>query len=165
MMVRTPGPDAGADGDPLTRGAAETGFGLAQLLTALCVAGVLLAVLVPPLRSVMDSLSLERSADVAQVQLQRTRLLAVAHRDVLRLRLGPDHTLVVFDSRDRVLTVTPLAGDGFVRLDSAELRPVTLRYNSRGHASPGSLYLYRGDRGVRLVSNFLGRVRRERIGG
>lgn len=141
----------------------NAGFGLIDLLLALLVVGLLIGLAFPPVRDAMDRMSLKRSADVAQVQMQRTRLLAVARRETLRLRLSADHELVVLDSRDSVLAVTPLAGDGFVRLDSAQLRPATLRYNARGQAAPGSLYLYRGDRGIRLVSNFVGRVRRVRI--
>lgn len=142
---------------------ARHGFTLLSLLVVVVVIGGLLMVAVPNFRGAVDSISLKRSADVAQVKMQRTRLLAVARRETLRLRLSADHELVVLDSRDSVLAVTPLAGDGFVRLDSAQLRPATLRYNARGQAAPGSLYLYRGDRGIRLVSNFVGRVRRVRI--
>jgi hypothetical protein len=57
--------------------------------------------------------------------------------------------------------VSSVGRSGDVALDSIRLRPATLRFNARGQAAPGSVYLYRRDRGVRLVSNFLGRIRQE----
>lgn len=142
----------------------SVGSTLVHLLVVLALAGILLAAAAPAVRATLDRLSLDRSADVAEAFMQRARLHAVVRREVLRLRLGPDQVLILFDSEDGPLFIAPLAGDAFVRLDSARLRPATLRYNARGQAAPGSLYLYKGRRGVRLVSNFLGRVRRERFG-
>jgi hypothetical protein len=81
----------------------------------------------------------------------------------VRVRILADRSLGLLDPRDTVLARIRIAGDGLLALDSVRLRPSTLRFNPRGQAAPGSLYLYRGRRGVRLVSNFLGRVRREEL--
>ncbi|MFW6193741.1 MAG: hypothetical protein ACOC83_09675, partial [Gemmatimonadota bacterium] len=66
------------------------------------------------------------------------------------------------DTDGELVGTTPLVAGTF-DLDSARLRPSVLRFNARGQASPGSLYLYRKRRGVRVVSNFIGRVRVERF--
>lgn len=106
---------------------------------------------------------LGRAASVARSELGRARALAIARREVVRLRVSARGELVVRDAADRRLRSTPFRGDPF-RLDSLRLRPSTLRYNARGQGSPGSLYLYRRGRGVRIVSNFIGRLRVERFG-
>lgn len=79
----------------------------------------------------------------------------------MRVRLDPGGSLVALDARGRIVAATPLRDAGLLGVDSVRLRPATLRFNARGQAGPGSLYLYRGGRGVRLVVNFIGRVRRE----
>lgn len=138
---------------------ADGGLTLPEL--ALCVAllGVLLAVALPTF-GWLDRFALDRAARLAGAHLTRARMSAVARRETLRVRVAPDGLLVLFDAGGRRLAATPLAGEGPFRPDSVRLRPTTLRYNPRGQASAGSLYLYKGSRGVRLVSNFVGRVRR-----
>lgn len=144
-------------------GNANGGFTLPGLLVALGLVAIGTAVAVPAGARAIDAFSLQRSADLARGHLARARLLAVARREAVRVRAGPDGTLLLLDGEDGVLAATPVQGDGLLRLDSVRIRPATLRFNARGQAAPGSIYLYRGKRGVRLVSNFLGRVRRETL--
>jgi hypothetical protein len=56
-----------------------------------------------------------------------------------------------------------LAGPDALPVDSLRVRPATLRFNARGQAAPGSVYLYRGRRSIRIVCNFLGRLRIEAV--
>lgn len=115
------------------------------------------------LRRYRDAVALDRAAEAARARLAEARMLAVARRGVVELRVTGSGALELRDPDEAVVGVTPLV-DGDFDLDSARLRPSVLRYNARGQASPGSLYLYRSRRGVRLVSNFIGRVRVERFG-
>ncbi|MFQ5689646.1 MAG: prepilin-type N-terminal cleavage/methylation domain-containing protein [Gemmatimonadota bacterium] len=138
------------------------GHSLVELLLALVILAILAASL-SPARAWLDEVSLARSARLGRAHLDRARMAAVARRDRLRVRLSGTGALLLTDARDSVLAVTYVEGNGLLRLDSARLRPRTLRYNARGQASPGSLYLYRHGKGVRLVSNFLGRVRVQRF--
>jgi hypothetical protein len=120
----------------------------------------ILAAITLPAFDVLDRLSLSRSADLAAGHLARTRLAALARRDKMEVRLGRADRLVTRDRKGLTLFSVDVQGDGLLRLDSIRIRPAVIRYNARGHGSPGSLYLYRGRRGVRVVSNFVGRVRR-----
>lgn len=97
------------------------------------------------------------------MHLSRARMLAVARRQTLRVRISASGSLVLLDPDGERLDEVALQGDGLWTLDSLRLRPATLRFNSRGQAAPGSLYLYRGRRSVRLVSNFVGRIRQESL--
>lgn len=141
----------------------DGGFTLPHLLAAVALAAVAAGVAVAAGARAIEALSLHRSADLARGHLARARLLAVARRETVRVRAGPDGTLLLLDGSDGLLAATPVQGQGLLRLDSVSVRPATLRFNARGQAAPGSVYLYRGSRGVRLVCNFLGRVRRETI--
>lgn len=123
--------------------------------------GILVATALP-LRSWLDGASLDRSANLALSHLNRARMSAVARRATLSVRVSGRGELLLLAPDGSRISSTQLTGDGLVRLDSIRLRPSTLRYNARGQASAGSLYLYKGRRGVRLVSNFVGRVRRAR---
>lgn len=136
------------------------GFTLPQLLIVLALLGIAAGVAIPAGGRAIDAFSLQRSADLARGHLHRARLLAVARRETVRVRAGPDATLLLEDREGSLLGATGLEAD-LLRLDSVRLRPATLRFNARGQAAPGSVYLYRGKRGVRVVVNFLGRVRRE----
>lgn len=145
------------------RDSLRDGFTLANLLIVLVVAGILLGTALPAIESALTSYSLNRSADLARAHLNRARLLAVARRESVKVRLSPEGELLLRDSRDSLLAVTRIQGDGLLRLDSVRIRPASFRFNPRGQAGAGSLYLYRGRKGVRLVSNFLGRLRRETL--
>lgn len=139
------------------------GFTLLRLLVAIALLGLALAGSLSGTRSLAQSTELAGAARVVRGLLIYARTVAIARREVVELTLTPTNELLLVDSRDSVVRRAPLLGaDGF-RLDSASLRPPVLRFNARGQAAPGSIYLY-GRRGsVRLVLNFVGRVREERL--
>lgn len=136
------------------------GFTLPQLLMALVLIAIGLGVAIPTGGTALDAFALRRAGDLARGHLARARLLAVARREIVRVRAGPEGELLALGPDDASLAVTHLDHPP-LGLDSLRLQPSTLRFNARGQAAPGSVYLYRGRRGVRLVCNFLGRVRRE----
>lgn len=138
------------------------GLTLVELLIALSVAALLVMLGSAALHGMRDAVALDRAAAAVRGTLAGARSLAIRERATVRLRLSGRGELVLFGPDDEVLRSLPLTG-GTVRVDSVDLRPPTLRFNSRGQAAPGSVYLYRGERGVRIVSNFLGRLREERF--
>ncbi|MFQ5678153.1 MAG: GspH/FimT family pseudopilin [Gemmatimonadota bacterium] len=139
------------------------GVSLPGLLVALAVVGSLLTMAAPAIRTSLEVYSMDRAASLTRALLNRARLLAAARREPVRIRLGTTGDLLLVDPADSLLASAPIQGGGLLRLDSVRIRPASLRFNARGQAAPGSIYLYRGRRGVRLVSNFLGRVRQERL--
>lgn len=146
-----------------------TGFTLAELLVVLALIGVVFTVSAGALWDFRRQAGLEAAVRQGRAALVRARMEAVFRGTSVRVRRegrGPPE-LVLRDGEGRAIarfTLGPRSGAG---LDSAVLRRSTLSFNERGQAAPGSLYLYQGDRGVRLVVNFIGRVRREafRSGG
>lgn len=140
--------------------AVHAGAGLVELLIALSLVAIVTAAGVEGHRRLSAAAALHGAADAARGQLGLARARAVMRRETVRVRVSAEGDLVVLDPGDRVVSRLPL-GRGPLALDSIRVRPATLRFNERGQAAPGSVYLYRGRRGVRLVSNFLGRVRRE----
>jgi len=143
------------DGRPRGR----AGHTLVEALVALALLGTLAAAALPAM-GVLDRLALSRAAALAERCLSGTRLRAAAHRRDLRVRLSGT-TLVVVDTSGAVIGRTRLDGQGIGRIDSARIRPRQIRYNPRGHGSAGNITLYRGGHGVRVISNFVGRVRRQ----
>lgn len=140
------------------RRSGTAGWTLIELVVVIALIGVAVA-LSAPWRA-LDAIGLSRVARVAEVELARARLHAATRRVPVRVTLAGTR-LVIRDANGRTVARTDLAGPGLRGLDSIRLRPATLRYNARGQASAGSLYLFRAGRGVRLVSNFVGRVRRQ----
>ncbi len=116
-----------------------------------------------PAFDIIDRVSLARSAEIARSHLARARLAALTRRARVEVRLGRSGRLLLLDAGGNRIAEVDVGADGLLALDSLRIRPSTIRYNARGQGSPGSVYLYRGDRGVRLVSNFLGRVRKQRL--
>lgn len=139
------------------------GYTLVELTLVLALAATAVLAVTAGWRRWSEGWRLDRAAAVARSELGRARAIAIARREVVRLRVSGRGELILYDAADRRLRSTPLGGSPF-RLDSLVLRPSTLRYNPRGQGSPGSLYLYRRGRGVRIVSNFIGRLRVERLG-
>ncbi len=139
-----------------------TGATLSEVSVALAVMAVSVTAAVPAF-DVVDRVSLARSAEIARGHLARARLTALARRARVEVRLGRSNRLLLLDAGGNRIAEADVGGDGLLALDSLSIRPTSIRYNARGQGSPGSLYLYRGDRGVRLVSNFLGRVRKQRL--
>ncbi len=140
-----------------------SGFTLLELMITLAIAGLLILIAGGALRAYREAVSLDAATRAVRVHLGLARATAVGRREVVRLRLSPDADLWLLDSAGGVLSTVPLGTGGAFVPDSVRLRPSTLRFNPRGQAAPASIYLYRGKRGVRLVSNFLGRVREERF--
>lgn len=145
------------------RGAGARGRTFVEVALVLALTGLAAATTAAGWRHWRGRAPLQRATAVARGELGRARAVAVARRAVVRLSVSGDGELVLSDADGRRLRSTPFRGAPF-RLDSLRLRPATLRMNARGQGSPGSLYLYRGDRGVRIVSNFIGRLRVERFG-
>ncbi len=129
-----------------------------EVAVALAVTGLAATFIIS--RQPLDRFSLTRAARVVESQLALARLHAVANHAPTAVTLAGTR-LEVSRRGGPLLSRVDLGGHAFGRLDSVRLRPATLRYNARGHGSPGSVYLYRGKRGIRLVSNFVGRVRAE----
>lgn len=142
--------------------AAIRGFTLPELLLALVLVGLMILIAVSGLREFREAIALRRAESACRGRLSQARMLAIARRGVVRIRMSSRGELTLEDPAGRIVSRTALLTGAF-RVDSVRLRPATLRYNSRGQAGPGSLYLYRGRRGVRIVSNFLGRLRIERF--
>lgn len=138
------------------------GFTILELLVAVVIFGILAGVGVSGFLRFREATAMDRAADAVQSELANGRMLAIRRGENVRVRLAPRVRLELRAPDDSVLSIRDFS-DGPLRLDSVRIRPPWFRFNSRGHAAPGSIYLYRGRRGVRLVSNFLGRVRRERI--
>ncbi|MFQ5890058.1 MAG: GspH/FimT family pseudopilin [Gemmatimonadota bacterium] len=140
---------------------AVAGGGLLELLIVLGILGIAIGAGVQGYRRYAAAAALDGAADLVRSHLGLARMVAVARRETMRVRASPLGDLLLLDPRDSVVAVAPVGRGGPLALDSLRVRPATLRFNARGQAAPGSVYLYRGRRGVRLVSNFLGRVRRE----
>ncbi len=140
----------------------QAGLTLIELLIALVVVVTLGALGWSGLHRMREVAALDGAARAVTRQLSLGRSLAVARREPIRLRAGAGH-LGLFDSRGTRLAGLDIGPGGELPVDSLVLRPATIRFNARGHAGAGSVYLYRGGRGIRLVCNFLGRVRREPV--
>ena len=139
------------------------GYTAVELLIVVVLAGTAVAGTAAGWRHWTRVAPLERAAVVARGELHRARSIAVGRRIVARVSVSSRGELVLSDDAGRRLRWTPFRSPPF-RLDSLRLRPATLRMNARGHGSAGSLYLYRGGRGIRIVVNFIGRTRVERFG-
>lgn len=137
------------------------GHTLVELLAAMLLAGLLAAVGARGVRALREAVVLDRAQATVRGELARARLIALSRGRTVRVRLAGDGELRL-ESAGEVLDRLPLLS-GELTLDSVRLRPSTLRFNARGQAAPGSVYLYRGRRGVRVVCNFLGRLRVERF--
>lgn len=149
-------------GGPTEGGRSGAGVTLLELLIALALLG-LAAVGASAFYGYLRVSALESAARTGRAALARARMEAVQRAGRVRVRRErrDPPRLVLRDEDEKVVarfTLGPASGFG---LDSAELRRSTLSFNGRGQAAPGSLYLFQGRRGVRLVVNFIGRVRRE----
>ena len=136
--------------------AGRSGFSLVEVAIALAVTGLAATFIIS--REPLDRFSLTRAARVAESQLTLARLHAVATHVPTAVTLAGTR-LEVSRRGGSLLSRVDLGRHTLGRLDSLRLQPSTLRFNARGHGSPGSVYLYRGERDVRLVSNFVGQVR------
>jgi len=140
------------------RESGESGLTLVGVLIAVAIAAVLVGLGARGYRTWRDAASLGAAASAARGHLALARTRALARRETLRVRLGPAGDLETLDSAGVVVDRTWL-GQIAAGLDSVSLHPRTLRFNARGQAAPGSLYLFRGRRVARIVCNFIGRLR------
>lgn len=146
------------------RGSRRTGARgatLPELLIAMVILATLLAMGASGFRTLRSAVSMQAATRSVRNHLALARALAVTRRERIRVRLDAGGDVVLLDDSDRRLAGASVGLDGDVRVDSVRLRPATMRFNARGQAAPGSAYLYRGDRVVRIVCNFLGRLRVE----
>lgn len=138
------------------------GFTLPELLIALTVVMTLAALGWSGLRSFREAAALRAAARQVVAELSLARRLAVNRRETVRFTTAAgDLALTAEDGG--VLARLALAGPDALPVDSLRVRPATLRFNARGQAAPGSVYLYRGRRSIRIVCNFLGRLRIETV--
>lgn len=135
------------------------GVTLIEASLAIAVLGILLVSVIPA-GSVTDEWSLARAARLTEGVLTRARLTAISRRHTLRVRAGTGFSLETVDQAGTIVSRVDLSASGIRAIDSLRIRPATLRYNPRGQGSAGSVYLFRGRRGIRVVSNFVGRIRR-----
>jgi prepilin-type N-terminal cleavage/methylation domain-containing protein len=135
------------------------GVTLPELLITLTVIGTLTTLGASGFRNLRDATSMRAATWSVRNHLVLARSLAIARREKIRIRQSGDLVLLTL-SGERVAAAS-VGPSSDVPVDSLRVRPSTLRFNSRGQAAPGSVYLYRGDRVVRVVSNFLGRLRIE----
>jgi prepilin-type N-terminal cleavage/methylation domain-containing protein len=140
----------------------QAGLTLVELLIALVLLTTVAALGWSGLRHARDAAALEGAARSVMRQLSLGRNLAVARREPIRLRAGPSY-LALYASDGSRLSALEVGPGGELPVDSVDVRPAAIRFNARGHAGAGSIYLWKGRRGVRLVCNFLGRVRREPV--
>jgi len=144
---------------PLKSG--DRGVTLPELLITLTILATLAAIGASAFRELRAAALVHAASRSVRNHLVLARSLSVARRERIRIRLDPDGDLVLLDDTDRRLARATVGPAGDLRVDSVSVRPATLRFNPRGQAAPGSVYLYRGKRVVRIVSNFLGRLRVE----
>jgi len=137
------------------------GLTLPEMLIALTVVSAMAAVGYGAVRDLREGTLLRATARTVRGHLAFARSQAVARRETLRVRLDDSGDLVVLTASGERLASATIGRGAEIAVDSIRLRPGTLRFNARGQAAPGSVSLYRGDRTVRIVSNFLGRLRTE----
>lgn len=139
------------------------GFTLVQMMIAVLLLGIALSGSIAGARLLVGQSAMRAVATEMRAQLVYARAIAISRRENIELTLEPGGHLRLADSKDSVIRRIRLIGDHGSRLDSVLLRPKTLRFNPRGQAAAGSVYLFGSGGGVRLVVNFLGRVREERL--
>ena len=136
-----------------------SGTTLLEVVCAIALLSILASLSIPVVRS-LDAWAVNAAARITERHLMTVRLRAAADRRLYRIRATPGGNLETLDNTGRVVGRLELAGPTARLVDSLRVRPRTIRYNPRGHGSAGSIYLYRNGRGVRLISNFVGRIRR-----
>ena len=137
------------------------GVTLPELLITITVIGTLTALGASGFRSLRAATSMRAATWSVRNHLALARSLAIARREKIQVRLDPGGDLVLLAASGERVVAAAVGPGSDVPVDSLRVRPSTLRFNARGQAAPGSVYLYRGDRVVRVVTNFLGRLRVE----
>lgn len=138
------------------------GFTLPELLIVLTVVATVLTMGWSGFRGFREASALRAAARQVTAELTLARRLAVNRRETVRFT-ATAVDLALTGEDGSVLARLALAGPDALPVDSLRIRPATLRFNARGQAAPGSVYLYRGRRSIRIVCNFLGRLRIETV--
>lgn len=138
------------------------GFTILELLIGLVVVGTITSFGVSGFIGLREAHALRSATQEVRQQLSLARRTAVNRRETIRFRHAGDR-LILEAADGSVLTTIAMAGVDRLPVDSVQLRPATFRFNARGQAAPGSVYLFRGNRSVRIVCNFLGRLRVEPV--
>lgn len=139
-----------------------TGFTLPELVVALVIAAAVLATGWSGVRTFREVSALRAAARQVTAHLSLARRLAVGRRETVRVSAAAGE-LALRAEDGTVIVRLALEGQDALPVDSLRVRPATLRFNARGQAAPGSVYLYRGRRSLRIVCNFLGRLRVEDV--
>ena len=140
----------------------QAGYSLVELLIGLVLLSTIFALGWSGLRHARDAAALEGAVRAVSRQLTLGRNIAVARRETVHLRAGPND-LGLYSADGSRLSALHVGPGGDLQVDSVKVRPSTIRFNARGHAGAGSIFVWKGRRGIRLICNFLGRVRRERV--
>ena len=138
------------------------GFTIVEVLIALMIVGTIATFGFSGFSELREAQALRSATWEVRQQLSFARRAAVSRRETVRFRHIGDQ-LVLQASDGRALMSIALSGVDRLPVDSVRIRPATFRFNARGQAAPGSVYLYRGKRSVRIVCNFLGRLRVEPV--
>jgi len=133
-----------------------------ELLIGLVIFGTITAFGVSGYVSLREAQSLRSATREIRAQLSFARRAAVSRRETVRFRQINDQ-LVLLTPDGTAITSIALSGVDRLPVDSVQLRPATFRFNARGQAAPGSVYLFKGSRSIRIVCNFLGRLRVEPV--
>ena len=131
------------------------------MLIGLVLISTLLALGAGGFRTLRDAMAMRTAAGSVRSHLALARSLAIARREKISVRTDASGSLALYAASGEPVTTSGVGPGADVPADSIRVRPRSIRFNARGLAAPGSVYIYRGDRVVRVVSNFLGRLRVE----
>lgn len=133
----------------------DPGFSLLELLTAITLLGLLLAIALPDWGSLISTYRLNAAARQIHTDLQRAKMRAVMENTTFKIVSSAANSSYTFQREDTVLETKPLpAGIGFVA-DS------TRSFTSRGTATSGRIQLcnFSKDQRTDVVVNGVGRMR------
>jgi prepilin-type N-terminal cleavage/methylation domain-containing protein len=138
---------------PLARD--DFGFSLLEILTAITLLGLLLAIALPDWGSLISTYRLNAAARQIHADLQRAKMRAVMENTTFKIVSSAANNSYNFQREDTVLETKPLpAGIGFV-VDSAR------SFTSRGTATSGRIQLCNLSKNERtdVIVNGVGRIR------
>ena len=135
------------------------GFTLPELLIVLTLLSTAAALGWSGVAIFRETAALRSAVRRVSAELTLARRLAVDRRETVRFGFASADVLALRTADGEELARLGVGPGGGLPVDSVRIAPKTLRFNARGQAAPGSVYLYRGRRYVRIVCNFLGRLR------
>lgn len=133
----------------------DSGFSLIELLTAITLLGILLAIALPDWGGLISTYRLNAAARQIHTDLQRAKMRAVMENTTFKIISSAANSSYTFQREDTVLETKPLpAGIGFVT-DSAR------SFTSRGTATSGRIQLCNLSKNERtdVIVNGVGRIR------